>query len=81
MDFLTDLPTTIGKSTILVVVDRFSKMLMLLPLGTDTSAEAVAATFMNHVVRIHGLPKTIISDRDPRFLSEVWTTLMSMMGT
>ena len=76
LDSLTSLPTLDGKSTILVVVCRFSKMLILIPLGETTDAESVAAAFFTHVVRVHGLPKRLLSDRDPRFVGEVWTKLM-----
>ena len=68
MDFLTELPTVSGKSTVLVVVDKFSKMLRLIPLGEQTDTESVACAFFNHMVHIHSLPRTIISDRDPRFV-------------
>ena len=67
MDFLMDLPTCNGLCTLLVVVDRFSKMLHLVPLGAKTEAPDVAREYFNHVVKIHGLPATVISDRDPRF--------------
>ena len=56
-------------------------MLVIIPLGDDTNAESVARAFFTHVVQIHGLPKQIISDRDPRFVGDVWTKLMTTMGT
>ena len=68
MDFLTELPTVLGKSTVFVVVDRFSKMLRLIPLGEQTDTESVACAFFNHMVHMHGLPRTTISDRDPTFV-------------
>ena len=70
MDFLTSLPTSDGMSMILVVVDRFSKMIRLIPMAMDdsaTDARSVAAAFFDNVVTIHGLLRTIVSDRDPRF--------------
>ena len=76
LDFLTSLPTLDGKSTILVMVCRFSKMLILIPLEETTDAESVVAAFFAHVVSLHGLPKRLLSDRDPRFVGEVWTKLM-----
>ena len=76
MDFLTDLPIVFGLCTILVVVCRFSKMIHLIPLGRKTEAPDVAEAFFNHVVKIHGLPAMIISDREPRFQSKFWCTLM-----
>ena len=75
MDFLTSLPTLDGKSTILVVVCHFSKMLIIIPLGETTDAESVVAAFFTHVVCVHGLPKWLLSERDPRFVGEVWTKL------
>ena len=66
---------------LLIVVDRFSKMLVIIPLGDDTNAESVARAFFTHVVQIHGLPKRIISDWDLRFVGDVWTKLMATMGT
>ena len=53
---------------LLIVVDRFSKILVIIPLGDDTDAESVARAFFTHVVQIYGLPKRIISDRDPQFI-------------
>ena len=76
LDFLTGLLTLDWKSTILVVVCHFSKMLMLIPLGEMTDAESVVAAFFTHVVRVHGLAKQLLSDHDPRLVGEVWTKLM-----
>ena len=56
MDFLTKLPAVSGKSTVLVVVDRFSKMLRLIPLGEQKDTEFVASAFFNPVVCMHSLP-------------------------
>ena len=68
MDFLTELSTVSGKSTAPAVVDRFSKMLKLISLGEQTDTESMAGASFGHVVHIHGLPWTIISDHDPRFV-------------
>ena len=76
LDILTSLPTLDGKPTILVVVCRFSKMLILTPLGETIDTESVAAGFFTHVVHVHGLPKRLLSGRDLRFVGEVWTKLM-----
>ena len=56
MDFLTELPTVSGKSTVLIVVDRFSKMLRLILLGEQTDTESVARALFDHMVHMHGLP-------------------------
>ena len=66
---------------LLIMVDRFSKMIVIIPLGNDTNAESVAKAFFTHVVQIHGLSKRIISDRDPCFVGDIWTKLMATMGT
>ena len=82
MDFVVNLPTAKGFVSILVVVDRFSKMIHLVPLAESTSAEKVTRAFFTHVVKFHGLPSSIISDCDPRFMSTLWQTLFKRhMGT
>ena len=75
MDFLT-ISTPEGDICLLIVVDRFSKMLHIIHLKDGTTAEAVATAFFANVARLHGLPATIITDRDPRFQSSFWKTLM-----
>lgn len=72
MDFLTGLPKSDGKDIILVVVDRFTKFAHFLPLSHPISAPKVAQEFFYLVYKLHGLPVTIISDRDPIFLSRFW---------
>ena len=59
MDFLNEFPTVFSKSTILVVVDRLSKMLMLISLGEQTDTESIDRAFFDCMVHIHGLPRTI----------------------
>ena len=66
---------------LLIMVDRFSKILIIIPLANNTYTESVARAFFTHVVQIHGLPKRIISDWDLRFVGDVWTKLMATMGT
>ena len=85
-DLAIDFPINLlenGVSTsILVVVDQFSKIVHLIPLLSSTKAMDVAGAFFDSVVHLHGLTATIISDRDPRFLSTFWHTLMEKhMGT
>ena len=81
MDFLTKLPEKEGQNTLLIVVDRFSKILVIIPLGDDTDAESVARAFFTNLVQIHGLPRQIISDWDLWFVGNAWTKLMATMGT
>jgi hypothetical protein len=80
-DDVEGLPKVGGKSVILSVVDRFSKYAHFIALRQPYSAETVASIFFSEVVRLHGLPSTIVSDRDPVFTSTFWTTLFKLMGT
>ena len=76
MDFITDLPKTRNEhSSILVVVDCFIKMVKLIPLSKNTMAPVIAQIFFEHVVRYHGIPQSIVSDRDPRFTARFWREL------
>ena len=73
MDFITDLPrTTGGFDTILVIVDKLSKYVHLIPTVKTVTAEETAKLFLSHVYQYHGMPKVIISDRDPKFTSGFW---------
>jgi len=68
LDLITDLPTTVkGHDCILVVVDRFSKMVHFMPTKKSLTSEGFAKLLLESVVRLHGLPESIVSDRDPRF--------------
>jgi len=82
MDFVTPLPTTKnGAVGILVVVDRLSKMLRIIPTPPNLTAPITAKLFKDHIYRHHGLPSVIISDRDSIFMSLFWKSLFSMFGT
>ena len=68
MDFITNLPTTKnGNDTILTIVDRFSKYVVLVPCKISVNAADVAKIFFDNVVCRFGMPQKIISDRDVRF--------------
>jgi hypothetical protein len=82
MDLITQLPTTSkGNDAIAVFVDKLTKMNHFVAIKTKISAPELARVFFDTVVRLHGVPKRIISDRDPRFTSDFWRSLWSLLGT
>lgn len=68
MDFITSLPDSDGYSVIFVVVDRLSKYSHFIPLKHSYTTFLVASVFLREVVRLHGMPKTIVSNLDKVFL-------------
>jgi hypothetical protein len=81
MDFVTALPRSpAGNDTVLVFVDRFSKMVHLVPCKLTSTAEDVARLFVQHVFRLHGLPQHIVSDRNPRFTANFMRELCRLLG-
>jgi hypothetical protein len=80
MDFVEGFPRVHGKSVILIVVDRFSKYAHFLPLGHPYTATSVARVFFDCVVSLHGIPSSIVSDRDPMFTSQFWQELFTLSG-
>ena len=81
MDFITDLPKTQdGKDGILSVVDYLSKMAHFIPLSMKASAADVVELFADRVVRYHGFPQRIVTDRDPRFTSAMWEAFCAKFG-
>lgn len=81
LDFIVGLPPYRGHTTILVVVDRFSKGVHLGMLSSLYTAHNVTMLFMDIVGKLNGLPKSLVSDRDPLFISRFWQELFRLCGT
>ena len=83
LDFIMPLPVAekTKNNGILVMVDKLSKMVHLASCHESITASEVAELFVREVVRYHGVPKSIVSDRDPRFVSHFWEAVWRLLGT
>jgi hypothetical protein len=81
LDFITGLPKSKGFEAVLVVVDRLSKYSHFILMKHPYTAKSVAELFVKEIVRLHGIPSSIVSDRDPLFVSHFWKELFKMPGT
>ena len=82
MDFVVGLPRCrSGHDTILVIVDRLTKSAHFLPIRNSYSLDKLAQLYVREIIRPHGTPVSIVSDRDPRFTSRFWPSLQNALGT
>ena len=80
MDFISALPRSEGGGSIMVVVDCYSKYATFIAVPTDCKADKATRLFIKHIVKLWVL-KSILSDRDPRFIARFWTELFKILGT
>jgi transposase InsO family protein len=79
-DFITGLPKSEDKEVILVIVDRLTKFAHFIALSHPISTLTIAHVFLDNIYKLHGLPTSIISDRDPVFTSRFWKEISSLLG-
>ncbi|KAL0160140.1 hypothetical protein M9458_043865, partial [Cirrhinus mrigala] len=80
LDFITDLPSSHGHTTILTVIDRFFKGCRLIPLPKLPTAMEMVEALCESVFRFYGLPEDIVSDRGPQFTSRLWASFFHLLG-
>ena len=80
MDFIEGLPNSQGRDTIMVVVDRFTKYAHFISLSYPFYAPRIARIFIDRVNKLHGIPQSMLLDRDKIFISQFWGELFTMLG-
>ena len=81
MDFVSGFPLTQRKhDSVWVIVDKLTKSAHFLLIRLDYSMDRLVELYVIEIVRLHGIPLSIVSDRDPRFTSRFWKELQSIFG-
>ena len=80
LDFVEGLPKVDGYNVILVVVDRFTKYAHFIPLKHPYTALSIARVLYDNVIKLHGMPLSMVSDRDKNFTSAIWSELFKLEG-
>ena len=80
MDFSGPYPKVKGYDYILLVICRMTGMVHIIPTRTDVTAKQVAELYVREIIRLHGIPESIVSDRDAKFTSQFWTELSRILG-
>lgn len=81
MDFIVALPKSEGCGSIIIVLDKFSKYATFIVALADVTVENIAKLPFKHVVKYWGVPRHIISDRNPQFTGKLWTELFGLLGS
>jgi hypothetical protein len=81
MDFVSGFPTSGRYDGVMVVVDKFSRFAHFIPIAHPYSAASVARPFLDNIYKLHSMPVSIVSDRDPIFTSQFWKELFRLTGT
>jgi hypothetical protein len=81
MDFIGPFPTSKGYDYLWVIICRLTSMVHLIPVNTTVKASELALLYIKEVVRLHGLPDSIVSDRDSKFTSKFWSETHRILGT
>ena len=79
MDFIAGLPEVRGCDSVYVIVDRLSKYAHFIPCSSSITVEGVTQLFRTHVWKLHGFPRSIITDRDPKIVSSFWRAFMARL--
>ena len=79
VDLIGPLPKSKGKNAIMVIVDRFSKMIQLFLVSTKITSQGMAKIFRDEIFKLHGIPKKVISDQGPQFVSSFMKELYSQL--